>query len=105
MNFLEKKPKRFVNQYTVTGATIFPTVHLNGTSQEELLNQLVEAMNGIREADQKLSDSQPNGRDYIQPTTFTFKEAQEQHKRWRDMLKTILDEIYAVSEKVSEQSK
>ena len=41
-----------------------PTVHLNGTSKQELLDQLQNAFRAVREAQNVLAKAAPHGRDY-----------------------------------------
>jgi hypothetical protein len=41
-----------------------PTVNLNGTSGEELLNQVSAVLAGLRQTQQAMSEATPHGRDY-----------------------------------------
>lgn len=41
-----------------------PTVHMNGTSPEDLLEQLVRAHQAVAGALEALDAASPNGRDY-----------------------------------------
>ncbi len=41
-----------------------PTVHLNGTSREELVSQRLSVVTAIREAVVELRKAAPHGRDY-----------------------------------------
>ena len=47
-----------------THRVIVPTVHLNGTSAEELRDQLQAAIEALRTAQRMLVQAAPNGRDY-----------------------------------------
>ena len=41
-----------------------PTIHLNGTSHDELLRQILDAKEAIRKAVEALANAAPNMRDY-----------------------------------------
>ena len=41
-----------------------PTIHLNGTSRQSLLDAATEARSAVDEAEIKLREVWPNGRDY-----------------------------------------
>jgi hypothetical protein len=43
---------------------LIPTVHLNGTSGEDLLDQYGSAVEAVREAIDAVCDTGPNARDY-----------------------------------------
>ncbi len=42
----------------------YPTVHLNGTSEERLLDGYTHAMSALLNAIKAMEDCAPNGRDY-----------------------------------------
>ena len=44
---------------------MFPTIHLNGTSPEELITAIEEAQHAINVACDALAKTEPNMRDYI----------------------------------------
>jgi hypothetical protein len=50
----------------MTDATVLeiPTVHLNGTSRDELISQLRGAMEAVHAAEKALAQAGPHARDY-----------------------------------------
>ena len=60
-----------------------PTVHLNGTSAEELLGQVTQAAKKIHEAMAALANASPNGRDYYPQgdRAFTFADKEKETKK------------------------
>ena len=80
---------------------IFPDVHLNGTSADELLAQLKAASRALRESVEKLRLAAPNGRDYYTLAPCAFETAREQWRRRiaavddvRRELSEIADDVY-----------
>jgi uncharacterized protein involved in tolerance to divalent cations len=61
-----------------TNSDMYPTVHLNGTSADELLKQAENAGQAIAAAYKACSDAAPNGRDYYVKVGSMAK-AQEMH--------------------------
>jgi hypothetical protein len=56
-----------------------PTVHLNGTSREELMNQLLEAIRAIDNARNALARARPHDRDYYPQGDRAIGEALLEH--------------------------
>jgi hypothetical protein len=48
---------------TETPGLAIPTIHLNGTSREQLLKDLQKAANRVRDALAAVEQTAPNGRD------------------------------------------
>ena len=82
--------------------TIHPIVHLNGTSREELISIRLAALDALREAEIKLSEMAPNGRDYYFEDGLLEK-ALEQHRARVETLKTIREDIFAEVEKMEDE--
>lgn len=75
---------------------IVPTVHLNGTSRDELLKQLTDASEALDAAYNMLKKANPNGRDYYpQGTDVIYKAIEEHMSRLRkiDEVKEEIDEL------------
>jgi len=73
-----------------------PTIHLNGTSADALIDQLSEAIDALAVALRRLQDASPNARDYYPQGPHAFTEAQAEHEaRWRaiDAVRRELDDI------------
>lgn len=69
-----------------------PTVHLNGTSREELLQQAMAATDKILEAMEVLSCAMPHGRDYYPQGPDALSRAQAEHKSRIERLDSVLSE-------------
>lgn len=81
---------------------IFPTVHLNGTSQDELLDQLTTATQAIREAQKALANAAPNGRDYyVQSDPRAIYKAQDEHCARMQKLTDVLRELEEIAEHIA----
>lgn len=81
-----------------------PSVHLNGTSKDELIRQLEEAGLAIRDAIEKLQGAAPHGRDYyVQDTTTkenAYREAAEEHRSRLVRMKSVLEEVVLIHERL-----
>jgi hypothetical protein len=55
-----------------------PTVHMNGTSRQDLVAGYVQAINKVEEAITALRQAAPNGRDYY-PVPGSLEKAQAEH--------------------------
>lgn len=79
-----------------------PTVHLNGTSREELMRQLIEAADALRVAQKKLAEASPNNRDYYvqeangsYSATGSYSAALNEHEHLYQMLSEVLEQVEA----------
>jgi hypothetical protein len=79
-----------------------PTIHSNGTSRQELVRQLEEACNAIRQAERALAEAAPNGRDYYPQGDDAIKAAQQQHFQRQDRLQSVRSELEIIWEKIQE---
>ena len=85
-------------------SVIAPTVHLNGTSQDELLKQLADAVNAIRSAETALAEATPHGRDYyIQPGQ-AWDAAILDHNRRQHALDDVREELELIWQNVYGQN-
>lgn len=65
-------------------ALTVPTIHLNGTSKERLIEALCEASGKLNEAYAALKETAPNGRDYyVQGNTALINAIAEHSSRLR----------------------
>jgi len=78
-----------------------PTVHLNGTSRDSLLDDYMAAMDAIRLAMKALQSAAPNARDYYVQAGDTFCMAQNQHFVRLARLRETLDELNTLAEHVA----
>ena len=78
-----------------------PTIHLNGTSRDSLLEGYMAAMDAIRLAMKALQSAAPNARDYYVQAGDTFCMAQNQHFVRLARLRETLDELNTLAEHVA----
>jgi hypothetical protein len=62
-----------------------PTIHINGTSRERLLEALSDAGEALRKAREALAQTAPNGRDYYPQGLDALRAAEREH--WARMEK------------------
>ena len=79
-----------------------PTIHLNGTGKESLLQQTLDAAHAIQAAMDALSNAMPNARDYYPQGPDAIKQAYAEHTARMDMLRQIYDDLFALAEHISD---
>ena len=85
----------------VTHRLTVPTVHLNGTSAQGLLDQLQAAVEALRQAQVSVVEAAPNGRDYyLQAGASTL--AMELHERRCQDLHRMRTELEEMRDHVQE---
>ena len=72
---------------------IVPTVHLNGTSRESLLDDLMKASSALEEAYQALKRTAPNGRDYYPQGPDAVYLAEGEHRSRLERLDSVKGEV------------
>lgn len=75
---------------------IAPTVHLNGTSGEELRRQVSEAGTAVRDALRALANAAPNARDYYPAGPDAFRAASAEHASRVARVKAVAEELYDI---------
>lgn len=83
---------------------LVPTVHLNGTSAENLIRQLIEARRALRNALQAVDETAPNGRDYYPQGDGAIGIATREHLRRLERIQAVLGELTELLEGVQEQA-
>ena len=79
-----------------------PTIHSNGTSREELLNQVLEAGHKIRDAIKALAAAAPNGRDYYPQGTSAIQEAIEEYRARARKLEEVFNDLQTLAEHIAD---
>lgn len=79
-----------------------PTIHLNGTSREELLRQVCDAVAAVRTAIGALVDMSPNGRDYYPQGSDAINLAVKEHHARLEKLRAVQDELNAMAESIAD---
>lgn len=73
-----------------------PTVHLNGTSQRELLDQIQTAHAAVNDAMIALTKATPNGRDYYPQGPEAIRKAIIDHSERLAKLATVSGELETI---------
>ena len=82
---------------------LIPTVHMNGTAGEALLDQYTAAAEAMRKAIDAVCDAGPNARDYYVQGPDAALVAQREHEARVAALKRVRDELAAIVESVQDQ--
>jgi hypothetical protein len=80
-----------------------PTIHLNGTSKDDLLNALHNLASTLNVAGYEMEKVAPNGRDYYPQGPDAIREALAEHIDRAQRLKAIENEIDALYNAIEEQ--
>jgi hypothetical protein len=80
-----------------------PSVHLNGTSGEELLKRLWDAVAALDKARSALHEITPNARDYYVQGEGVFTIAMHEHMARLKKVESIINELVEIFEVVGEQ--
>ena len=75
---------------------MLPTIHLNGTSRQDLVDALREAGNRLHDAQGALARTAPNGRDYYPQGVEAIAHAQAEHTLRMHKLQSVIDEILQI---------
>ena len=81
--------------------TTFPTVHLNGTSREALLEGYIDALNAVSHAIEVLQKNGPNARDYYVAGPAHWEAAMAEHEARLQKLEAVLAELREIGEHVA----
>lgn len=79
-----------------------PTIHLNGTSADALLDQYQTAAGALRQAIETLIDAYPNARDYYPQGAAAFHEAALEHSERVLALSRVVAELDLLAEHVQD---
>ena len=80
-----------------------PTVHLNGTAGEVLRDQYAAAAEAVQKAIDAACDAGPHSRDYYVQGPDAGLAAQREHEARVKALKTVRDELAAITEAIQDQ--
>ena len=82
---------------------LIPTVHLNGTAGEDLLDQYAAAVEAVREAIDAVCEAGPNARDYYVQGPDAGLAAQREHEARVVALKRVRDDLATIVEGIQDQ--
>jgi len=80
-----------------------PTIHLNGTSLGQLIEDNERASSAIRDAIEVMSETGPNARDYYPQGDAAIAAAIAEHRARLDKLREVLTELEAIGEYLGEE--
>jgi len=80
---------------------IAPKIHINGTSQAELIRQISEANHALSLAIEALAAMSPNARDYYHTENFTA--ARKEHDARINAVIKVQNEIMEIGENIADQ--
>jgi hypothetical protein len=82
-----------------------PTIHINGTSRDALIDAAIDARAAVREAKEALRGVAPNGRDYYPQGADAIRQASEGWQNMHRALESVEDELLALIEEMQEPTK
>jgi hypothetical protein len=85
----------------MTEQLAIPTIHLNGTSREQLLEDLSDAIHAMHEAGRALAKACPNRRDYYVQGPDATKRAMDQHEARMNKLREVVRELEQIAFAIS----
>lgn len=85
-------------------ATEITTVHINGTSERYLIDQLCEARSAIHNAIKAVGETYPNGRDYYPQGPDAIGKAVDEHVARVQRLTDVYAELGAIAEAIVDRS-
>jgi len=77
-----------------------PSIHINGTSKDVLIDQLCSAILAINEAESVLQKACPNARDYYTQSKDAAQEALRQHANRLHALRAVCNELQEIAESI-----
>jgi hypothetical protein len=84
-------------------ALTFPTIHINGSSVDRLIEDYAEIHHAIHNALEKMQAAGPNGRDYYPQGDEAFAKARQEHRSRMTRLVEVNRELRAIIENIQEQ--
>ena len=80
-----------------------PTIHLNGTSRESLLEGYEKAHRAVRAALKEVAEIGPNGRDFYPQGPDALSKASDEHRARMNALSNILRDLEALGEAIDNE--
>jgi hypothetical protein len=79
---------------------VIPTIHLNGTPKDSLIDALCVAVNSLHQAGKDLAATAPNGRDYYPQGNGAINTAIDQHAARMQKLSDVIRELEVIAESI-----
>jgi hypothetical protein len=80
-----------------------PTVHMNGTSYQDLFDQAMDARSALKNALDLMRRMTPNGRDYYVQGDGATEQARDEHSARIQSVASVVDEIEHVLMGIADQ--
>jgi hypothetical protein len=77
-----------------------PTIHINGTSRERLLEGLVAANDALLKAQQAVAETAPNARDYYPQGPDAIRAAEREHYSRLTRIINVRQELEEIAEAI-----
>lgn len=77
-----------------------PTIHINGTSRERLLEGLVAAIDALLKAQQAVAETAPNARDYYPQGPDAIRAAEREHYSRLTRIINVRQELEEIAEAI-----
>jgi hypothetical protein len=81
---------------------IFPTIHLNGTSKQQLLDDYCDVSHALNAAIEKMIENGPNARDYYIDSPHAFRQAIKEHHDRIEKIHAVKAEIDQITEHIAD---
>jgi hypothetical protein len=81
---------------------IFPTLHMNGTSKNQLLDDYCDIGHALNAAMEKMIQNGPNGRDYYPQGDQAFSVARQEHMDRIAKIHAVKAEIDQIAEYIAD---
>lgn len=85
---------------TTTPTLMIPTVHLNGTSKDALIETYCDAIDALHAAGRKMAETYPNGRDYYPQGNGAINKAMDEHADRMARLKAVITELETIAHEI-----
>lgn len=79
-----------------------PSIHMNGTSGQELLNQCLDVMRALEAAKKAIQNAVPNARDYYVQGPMAYHAARNEHIARLTAIQGITDQYNTIASHVAE---
>ena len=81
---------------------IFPTIHLNGTSKQQLLDDYCDTRQALDAAMEKMIENGPNARDYYPAGDQAYRQAVKEHHDRIEQIHRVRFEIETIAEHIAD---
>lgn len=79
-----------------------PTIHLNGTDRDSLVNDIIDVRSKLFEALEAMRKVTPNGRDYYPQGPDAIHHAMVEHHARVAQIQAVMDELGTLAEAISD---